>query len=146
MDLLDQAVYDTAHGARGGLSRLADSMGLSRQVLINKVNYNNEQNKLSLREALSIMEITQDYSILEEAARMLGYKVEPLNAQPDKSLLSAIVNAGADHGQVHQTIEAAILDQKINPRELKLISSQVDDAIDALHVLRATIEKEQNNL
>ncbi len=146
MDLLDQAVYDTAHRAKGGLSRLAGSMNLSHQVLINKVNFNNEQNKLSLREAISMMGLTQDHSVLEETARMLGFKVEPLNAKPDKSLLSAIVNAGADHGQVHQTIEAAVLDQKINSRELRLISKEVDDAIDALHVLRATIEKERDNL
>lgn len=146
VDLLDQAVYDTAHSATGGLNRLAHSMGLSHQVLINKVNFNNEQNKLSLREAISMMEITENYSVLEEASRMLGFKTEPLDAEPEKSLLSAILNVSADHGQVHQTIETAVLDQKISSRELRKISQDVDDAIDALHGLRATIEKEQSKL
>jgi len=142
MDNLDMTVYETAHKAKGGLSRLADSMDMSRQVLINKVNYHNDKNKLSLREALSMMEITKNYSILEELAKQLNFRLVPTEAAPEKSLLSAIVNAGADHGKVHQTIEAAFLDQEITPREFLQITNEVNDAIEALHILLATIERE----
>lgn len=142
MDNLDFTVYETAHKAQGGLSRLADSMDMSRQVLINKVNYHNDKNKLSLREALSMMAITKNYAILEELAKQLGFRLVPNEVSPEKSLLSAIVNAGADHGKVHQTIEAAFLDQEISPREFMQITDEVNDAIGALHILLATIEKE----
>ncbi|MFT7558530.1 MAG: hypothetical protein ACI93R_000425 [Flavobacteriales bacterium] len=144
MDNLDLTVYETAHKAQGGLSKLAQHMKLSAQILTNKVNYNNDQNKLSLREAVLMMEKTKNPSILEEIARNLNFKVVPKESISDKSLLSAIVNVSADHGKVHQTIEAAFSDKAISSREFLKITNEINDAIDALHVLLATIDKHKN--
>lgn len=145
MDKLDLAVYDTAHKAEGGLAGVAASMSVGQQVLTNKVNYNNEQNKLSLREAVSMMQVTGDTSILEQLAWLFDFRLIPIDAEPEQSLLSAIVNASADHGKVHQTIESAFIDRTVNNREMHQISSEVNDAIDALNALLVTIEVMHEN-
>ncbi len=141
MDKLDLAVYDTAHKAPQGLASLAAKMNVGQQVLTNKVNYNNDQNKLSLREAVSMMSVTEDVSILREMAWMFDFRLVPITSKPEESLLSAIVNASADHGKVHQTIESAFIDRRVSKREMHQISREVNDAIDALNTLLATIEK-----
>ena len=141
MDKLDLAVYDTAHNAEQGLAKLASEMNVGPQVLTNKVNYNNDQNKLSLREAVSMMQVTGDISVLHELAWMFESRLIPIQASPDVSLLSAIVNVSADHGKVHQTIESAFMDRVVSKREMHQISQEVNEAIDALNTLRATIEK-----
>ncbi|SMF35675.1 Phage regulatory protein CII (CP76) [Alteromonadaceae bacterium Bs31] len=140
IDKLDLLVHETAHDAEGGLAKLAEAMDLGQQVLINKVNYNNEKNKLSLKEALTMMEATGNVSILEELAWRLGHKLTASKAKPEESLLSAIVNASADHGKVHQTIEEAFIDKKITTRELKNVTQEINDAVEALHSLLRTIE------
>ncbi len=141
MDKLDLVIYETAHNSSEGLSKLAEKMKIGQQVLINKVNYNNENNKLSLRESISMMQQTNDVSILKEIAWLFGYKITPVDQTAEQSLLSAIVNVSADHGKVHQTIEAAFLDKKITPRELQQITQEINEAIDAYHTLQSTIEQ-----
>ena len=141
MDKLDLIIYETAHNSSYSLAELAEKMGVGQQVLINKVNYNNETNKLSLKEAVSMMQVTEDVSILKGLAWEFGYKLTPVDQTPEMSLLSAIVNVSADHGKVHQTIEAAFLDKKITPRELRQITEEINNAIEAYHTLQSTIEQ-----
>ena len=141
MDKLDLIVYETAHDAEENLSSIADKMDLSQQILINKVNYNNDNNKLSLKEAVALMKVTGDTSILKELAWEFGFRLVSVDKTPEQNLLAAIVNVAADHGKVHQTIESAFLDKRITPRELSQITQEINDAVEAYHALQSTIEK-----
>ncbi|TVZ42022.1 phage regulatory protein CII [Alteromonadaceae bacterium 2753L.S.0a.02] len=141
VDRLDLLVYETAHESELGMARLADQLDIGQQVLINKVNYNNDKNKLSLREAIAMMKATGNISILEEIAWQLGFRLASTQQKSDQNLLTAIVNASADHGKVHQTIEAAFDDNRFSPRELTEITQEINDAVNALHTLLSTIEE-----
>ena len=140
MDQLDIAIHQTAHGTQGGLDTLARKMGLGAQVLRNKVCPTTESHKLTLREALVIMEITGDDRILEVMAEQRGYTLER-KALPDAtSIVSAVLTADAEHGDVSREIMAAIADGKLTEAERATISKQIHDAHQALDVLNSTVQ------
>ncbi|MEG0921334.1 MAG: phage regulatory CII family protein [Comamonas sp.] len=81
-DILDVA-YQTAHGYQGGVSALAARMGVVPGTLLNKVNPNNNSHHLTLREAVELMELSDDPALLQAIAARLGCTVIP--ALPDQS-------------------------------------------------------------
>jgi len=137
---LNQIIHDTAYAYSGGLERLADLLEIKTQVFRNKINQNNEQNKINIYEAIKLMVVTEDTRLLDEVAWIMGYEVNKLKLENTDNLLAAIVNTSADHGKVHLTIEEAVLDKVINDQEMEEISTEINDAIDALQALHKTIE------
>ena len=81
-DILDVA-YQTAHSYQGGVSALAVRMGVVPGTLLNKVNPNNNSHHLTLREAVEMMEFSDNPALLQAMAARLGYTVIP--AVPDQS-------------------------------------------------------------
>lgn len=71
MDIID-AAYHTAHDYPGGCASLAPRMGISKNVLQNKVNPSQEFHKLSLAEAMQMQVITGDKRIINAMAEELG--------------------------------------------------------------------------
>ena len=67
MNLAD-AVYRTVHEYPGGATALAARMGMSSNMLSNKVNPNNDTHHLRLDEANTLMSFTNDYRILHAQA------------------------------------------------------------------------------
>lgn len=63
MDDLDQAIYSTVHSSRIGAKKIAQRIGISDQVLLNKANPSNETHKLTVREALAIQLATKKKDI-----------------------------------------------------------------------------------
>lgn len=135
MDQLDIAVHNTAHNFDGGVPRLAKIMGKGEQVLRNKCNPNNDDSKLTLREALGMMLVTGDVQILECVASELNYQVVPLEAKREIGLLEAVLKTASECGDVHQAIQDALQDGSITPRELHRIIQEIGEARDALCVL-----------
>lgn len=142
---LNEIIHATAYEATGGIEKLADALGVRSQVLRNKVNPNNLQNKLTIYETIRMMEQTDDTRILDEIAWMLDFQVSAIKFDAQTSLLNAIVTASADHGKVHQTIEQAVIDKRITQREMEHISKEINDAIDALQTLHKVIEDRFEN-
>lgn len=142
---LNEMIHATAYDARGGVEKLADALNIRAQVLRNKVNPNNLQNKLTVYETVKMMKETGDTRILDELAWMLNFQLTAIEFDKQTSLLNAIVTASADHGKVHQTIEQAVIDKKITPREMERISKEINDAIDALQTLHKVIESKFKN-
>jgi len=142
---LNEVIHDTAHEAEGGIETLAKQLKMKAQVLRNKVNQNNDQNKLTIYETIMLMKMTDDTRVLDEIAWLMGFQLRRIEPVSEVSLLSAIVNTSADHGRVHQTIEDAVLDQIISRREMNQISQEIHDAIDALQNLHSTIEQRYKN-
>lgn len=143
---LNEIIHSTAQEkAHGGIEKLADKLGVRPQVLRNKVNPNNLQNKLTIYEAIKLMQLTGDSKILDEIAWMLNFELTAINVNDKTTLLNAIVTASADHGKVHQTIEKAVLDKVITRAEMESISEEINEAIDALQTLHKVIEAKFKN-
>lgn len=139
MDQLDIAVHQTAHDAPGGLPALAVRMGKRESTLRGKVCPTTDEHKLTLREALAMMELTGDDRILHVMAESRGYTLQR-KALPDaQSLVSAVLDADAEHGDIAQQIRAAISDGKLTEAEKADITREIDQAEAALEALRSTI-------
>lgn len=141
MDQLDIAVHQTAHDAPGGLNTLARSIGVGEQVLRNKVCPTTDTHKLNLREAVAIMDATNDDRILEVLADWRGYTLAR-KALPDaKSIVSAVLADAAKHGDVANEIEQALADGKLTEIEKASISRRISEAHTSLDVLNSTLQR-----
>ena len=139
MDAIDIAVQQTALEAPGGAKRLAQVMGLRYQTLINKCNPHDETHKLTLREALAMMLVTGDTRIIEAMAAELGGTFQSNGPRPGRDLLSALLNADAEHGDVGRAIRDAFADGQLTARELAEIQREVSEAKRALDELLGSV-------
>ena len=88
LDVAD-AAYHTAHSHPGGVHALAVRMNMSPNTLMHKVSLNNTTHHLSLRESITMQEVTSNTAILQAMAAELGYtcvKGLPANTQDPVSL------------------------------------------------------------
>ena len=139
MDQLDIAIHHTAHDAPGGLNSLASKMGKNEQTLRNKVCPTTDSHLLTLREAIAMMDLTNDDRILAVIAEQRGY-VLSRKALPDAaSLVEAVLNADAEHGDVSRTIRDAIADGKLTEAERAEITSHIDRTHASLDALKSTV-------
>jgi hypothetical protein len=76
MDVSD-AAYRTAHNYPGGIPALAVRMGVLASTLNSKVSVNNTTHHLTLREAVTMQEVTGDTAVLQAMASELGYNCVP---------------------------------------------------------------------
>ncbi|WP_281545868.1 phage regulatory CII family protein [Grimontia sp. SpTr1] len=137
MDHLDTAVYSTVHDSPIPARQIAQQLGMSHQVLINKANPQSDSHKLSLREALAVQLITGNYRILEAMTTELDlHKAEE---QRTASLLESVLKATAEHGDVVKVIQDALEDGVFSLREREKCQQEVDEAIKALETLRKAI-------
>lgn len=140
MDQLDIAIHETAHKAPGGLPALAIKMGKREQTLRSKVCPTTDEHKLTLREALAMMELTGDDRILSVLADLRGYALER-KALPDAaSIVQAVLSADVEHGDVSREIQAALADGKLTEQEKAAISRQIREAHQTLDALNSTVQ------
>lgn len=140
MDTLDVAIHSTAHDAAGGLPALARKMGVHEQVLRNKVCPTTDTHKLILREALAMMELTGDDRILFVMAELRGYVVSRKELPDAKSLVTAVLEANAEEGDVAKSILAAIADGKLTVGEKADIAEHIRMVQNTLDTLNATVQ------
>ncbi|TXH90340.1 MAG: hypothetical protein E6Q78_05200 [Rhodoferax sp.] len=96
------AAYHTAHQYKGGVHALALSMGVSGNVLQNKVNPNNTTHHLTLAEAVAMMDLADNDAILMSMAAHRGYDLMqtiPVNTGNPVSLYWQAAAAQADFMQ-----------------------------------------------
>lgn len=93
------AVYHTAHGYPGGVHALAVRMGISPNTLMHKVSVNNDTHHLTLRESVTMQEITGNTAVLQAMAAALGHncvRALPANTEDPVSLHWQMVAAVGD--------------------------------------------------
>lgn len=139
MTNLEWAIQQTVHEKRGAAKRLADAIGTSHQVLLNKVNPEVVNNHLTVREAVSLMQHTGCVLILEEVASELGYSVIKDNAAA-VPLAEAVLKVMKEHGDVGGAIAAA--GKHINQNEARSICKEISEARLALDALEASVQFE----
>ena len=141
MDQLDIAIHSTAHDAPGGLPALARTMGMHDQVLRNKVCPTTDSHKLNLREAVAMMDITNDDRILFVLAEMRGYVLDR-KALPDaKCIVTAVLAVNSQHGDVSRAISEGIADHKLTETEKANIAQHIRRAQQTLDELNATVQR-----
>ncbi|MBP6861369.1 MAG: phage regulatory CII family protein [Neisseriaceae bacterium] len=69
---VERVVQSVMKGHRGGITGLANDMGKSPQMMVNKSNPNNEQNYLSLADVCQVIVLTGGVEIVDVLAGLIG--------------------------------------------------------------------------
>jgi hypothetical protein len=136
---IDEAVYDTAHGYKGGAQALGAVVGIGGTVLSSKCNPNTTTHHLTLREAVRIMGLTGDHQILRAVCYELGY-LDPIRridggGLADDALLDLLASVFSESGDVARVLQTSLADGRITRGEFGLIEEQVIEAQSALATL-----------
>jgi len=138
MDQLDQAIYDTVHDA--GTAQLAVRLGISRQVLINKVNPNDDRNHLSLHQAQAVMQATGDIRILQAQAALLGYDVvQKAERDANEDPVASLVKTMKETSEAINRASTALEDGRLTQRELAGCRKEIAEAVEQLSRLEASL-------
>lgn len=136
---LEWAIQQTVLNKRGYSKLLADAIGCSQQILLNKVNPEIVTNHLSVVEASKIMQVSGNVMILEELARLLGYTLVKDDAEP-VSITDALLSVMKEHGDIGQVIGEATADNVITENEQRAIVKEINDARHSLDCLESSIK------
>lgn len=140
MDVID-AAHKTVHNPKhGGSTAIAARMGMSSTVLNNKVNPNTDTHHLRLDEAITIMEYTNDTSIIQAMAQRLGgvfYKVDGEATQA--SIIMTALSTSACQGDIMSEMQQALEDGRIDCKEHDALQTKIQDAMVALRTLSVQI-------
>ena len=140
MDQLDIAIHQTGLEADGGIEALARRLGKNPQVLRNKLCPTTETHQLTLREAISIMDATDDDRILAVMNEMRGYEAPVRKKLPDaRSIVEAVLGSDAEHGETMRSIQTAISDGKLTEIERGNITKHIERERKRLDVLQSTM-------
>ncbi len=141
---IQDAAYNTAHDFPGGVSALAVRMGISANVLQNKVNPSQEYHKLTLNEAVKMQAITGDRRILHAMADSLGCVCIQLPSHDqagDMELLDSFMSVVSELGDLSAEFQQSWADGKITPKEFERIKSEAYDVQARLAELLTRVER-----
>ena len=142
MDVID-AAHKTVHNPKhGGSTAIAARMGMSSTVLNNKVNPNTDTHHLRLDEAITIMEYTNDTSIIQAMAQRLGGVFCMVDGEATQaSILMTALSTSACQGDVMSEMQQALEDGRIDCKEHDALQTKIQDAIVTLRTLAVQITK-----
>lgn len=129
MDYFQQALHDLVHQSKLSSKEISAALGMSHQVLINKVNPNNTVNKLTVHELHAIQLVTGNDVVLRA---MQGSVI--LNALKDApcSIVEAVVANGKECGDVFSAVQDAMADNRLTERERSKILKEIREAQESL--------------
>ena len=140
---VQDAFYHTVHDYKDGTAALADRMGMSAAILLNKADPNKEHNKPLLKDADMAMGLTGDYRILDVLAqnhgRIVVRKPEPGEAC-DMAILELMAQAWKSNGEVGSEVHSTLADGKVEKKELPKVRSAIYRAQQALNEMLMRLE------
>lgn len=128
------AAYYTAHKYPGGVRAIAQRMGMSANVLQNKVNPNNDTHHLTLAEAVALMDVSDNDAILMALAAHRGYDLMRTIPANTDSPTSLYWQAAAAHAEFMQAVADA-MQAGATSNALRRISNRATDAEAHMHSL-----------
>lgn len=140
LDVAD-AVYHTAHGYPGGVHALAVRMGISPNTLMHKVSVNNDTHHLTLRESVTMQEITSNTAVLQAMAAALGYncvRALPANTEDPVSLHWQMVAA---IGELQHAVGDA-MQHGVSKNAMRRVDGIAADAISHINNLVAALRSQ----
>ena len=140
MDVID-AAHSTVHNPKhGGSTAIAARMGMSSTVLNNKVNPNTDSHHLRLDEALTIMEYTNDTSIIQAMAQRLGGVFTLVEGDTTQaSIIMTALSTSACQGDVMSEMHKALEDGRIDCSEHDALQTKIQDTMKMLRTLAIQI-------
>jgi len=125
-------VTDTAHAVaheyKGGCESLAPRMGLSGNILRNKVDPRKDSHKLSLDEAVRMGDLTGDDRTLEAWAHHRGYtlvKLPDIEGCSDAAIVEMMAEAWTTHGLVGKEICKTLEDGRVEHSEVERVEQRI---------------------
>lgn len=125
---ISDLVYHTAHDYPGGVLALAGRMCVSPNVLNKKVSPKETHHKLTLDEAVKMVELTGDDRIADGFAELVGgviVKTANFSGISDTALLETYTNLMAQLGIFSGDFNKTLTDGKITPDELKMLQADL---------------------
>ncbi len=119
------AAYLTAHDYPGGAKTLALRLGVNAAVLSNKLNPNNSEHHLSVRDLIAIMTMTGDLRAMHSICLEFGYVALPLPTIANETTTEAIADTCKEFGEFLHTVTSALGDGKITKLELRKIRTEL---------------------
>ncbi len=138
MNHIDVAVHATIYSSGMPAKEISTRLGMSHQVLINKANPKSTSHKLNLREAVAIMLLTGNYLILNAIETELDINKRTEKSSPDQ-LVHDVLKATGEVGEVALAVNEALKDDLFTPREKEKCRNEIDEAIEYLTRLRASV-------
>lgn len=145
---IQDAAYHTVHEYPGGADALAVRMGMSPNTLRHKVNPNNTTHHLTLREAVTIQEMSNSHAILHSMADALGYVCT--RATPGNDLepaMDVLAKMHAELADLHRAIADALREEEsVSINQMRRIDHHAQESIAAicntLAMMRARMRKQ----
>lgn len=104
-EYIQSIIYKMAHEFPGGIEKVAEAMGMYKGTLSHKVNPNNTTHHLTLEEAIKLMRVVGDVSLLQAIAAELGYVAIPCARRPDVlTPYEALTNLAAEFANVMKAL------------------------------------------
>lgn len=132
---VQDAFYQTVHGAVGGIEALAVRLGMSAAILRNKANVHSSTNKPMLDDADRAMGITGDHRILHALAQNHGYVCfkmgDDINAS-DMAVLELVTQVWTTNGEVGAEVNRTLADGRVDRGEVERVRAAVYRAQKAL--------------
>ena len=134
LDVRD-AAYHTAHSFPGGVPALAQRMGMSQNTLAHKVSLHNETHHLTLREAVTMQEVSQDKRIAQAMCAALGGVFIDLAADGKHTTMEQVMHMAKEFGDVLGSINGAVADGEVTPNEMQDCERQAAELMAALNAV-----------
>jgi hypothetical protein len=143
MDIHD-ALHLTVHSAPGGAEALAARLGMSAQILRNKVNPITATNHATWRDVDLILGLTGDYRALHALARNHGHvciRVDESVPVGDMAIVEALAQVLSASGEVGAEVHATLADGIVEQWEIERVRAAVYKVNQTLNQMVARLER-----
>lgn len=134
----DVAAFQTVSQWPGGAKALGPVVGINGSVLAHKVSLTDTTNHLTVPQARTIMQATDDYRMLMGLAQDLDHVCIAVTGLADATMLEqSIATAAHEFGDYLTAVSAAVADRTVTPNELRKIDRELGELQAAVNRLRA---------
>ncbi|MCO8160952.1 Rha family transcriptional regulator [Pseudomonas sp. LJDD11] len=120
--------------------RLAARMGLPHVNLLQRANPDNDAHRLTINHLYGILLHTNDIRPLATLADDFGYELVPRERPVPRPVIQALAHLAAESGDVTRLVFDALQDHTITRHEQAQCNRAIDEAIEALQVLRESLK------
>ena len=139
MQSLMRAIYDVVD--EHGTKKIAEGASFtSRTLLAQKANPDYDSHNMNVAELDRIMAFTRDFGPLAAWADRFGFDLVSRERPAAKPLMTALCHLTAECGDVGRLIFDATADNHISQHEKAQGDKAIQEAIDALQVLRESLK------
>lgn len=137
MNQLDLAIHSTVHDYEGGTQSLADAMGVSRQILLNKACPTTENAHFAPAQLAQLQNITGNYSINDALQAMEQHR----EAQ-EYDLTGSMLGVSKDFAEVVGGITESMADNVMSEPERRHCLDLVETLLEDGEALKQAIHRE----